>query len=86
MYDKVTGKLFGNLGSGNFILGPDIVENQYVTDGLVNMFDALLVPNWQDVIGNALMTGTSATKGYTNLGYKITRGNWPELYKGAFTI
>ena len=26
MYDKVSGKLFGNLGAGNFILGPDIVE------------------------------------------------------------
>ena len=86
MYDKVSGKLFGNLGAGNFILGPDIVENPYVTDGLVNMFDALLVPNWQDVIGNALMTGTSATEGYTNLGYQIAGVNWPELYKGAFTI
>ena len=40
MYDKVSGKLFGNLGAGNFILGPDIVENPYVTDGLVAMWDA----------------------------------------------
>jgi hypothetical protein len=23
MYDKVSGKLFGNAGTGNFILGPD---------------------------------------------------------------
>jgi hypothetical protein len=23
MYDKVSGQLFGNSGSGNFILGPD---------------------------------------------------------------
>ena len=85
MYDKVSNRFLYNAGTGNFIAGTDI-ENPYVTDGLVNMFDALLVPNWQDVIGNALMTGTSATEGYTNLGYQITGVNWPELYKGAFTI
>ena len=84
MYDKVSNRLLYNAGTGNFIAG--VADNPYITDGLVNMFDALLVPNWQDVIGNAIMTGTSATKGYTNLGYQITGVNWPELYKGAFTI
>jgi len=24
MFDKVTGKMFGNSGTGNFVLGPDI--------------------------------------------------------------
>ena len=37
MYDKVSGKLFGNSGTGNFILGPDKEETPYisghVTDG-----------------------------------------------------
>ena len=84
MYDKVSNRLLYNAGTGNFIAG--VADNPYVTDGLVNMFDALLVPNWQDVIGNAIMTDTSATEGYTNLGYQITGVNWPELYKGAFTI
>lgn len=27
MYDKVTGKLFGNKGTGNFILGPDVANS-----------------------------------------------------------
>ena len=85
MYDEITGQMFYNKGKGEFDWD-EIVENPYITDGLVNMFDALLVPNWQDVIGNALMTGTSATEGYTNLGYQIVGVNWPELYKGAFTI
>ena len=84
MYDKVSNRLLYNAGTGNFIAG--VADNPYITDGLVNMFDALLVPNWQDVIGNAIMTGTSATEGYTNLGYQIASVNWPELYKGAFTI
>ena len=30
MYDKVSGQLFGNLGSGSFTLGPDIVEIEYL--------------------------------------------------------
>ena len=54
MYDKVSGKLFGNLGSGNFILGPDIVENQYVTDGLIAMWDA----DWNDGVCSHVSTTT----------------------------
>ena len=54
MYDKVSGKLFGNLGSGNFILGPDIVENPYVTDGLISMWDA----EWNDGVCSHVSTST----------------------------
>lgn len=54
MYDKVSGKLFGNLGAGNFILGPDIVENPYVTDGLVAMWDA----EWNDGVCSHVSTST----------------------------
>lgn len=54
MYDKVSGKLFGNLGEGNFILGPDIVENPYVTDGLVSMWDA----EWNDGVCSHVSTST----------------------------
>ena len=54
MYDKVSGKLFGNLGAGNFILGPDIVENPYVTDGLISMWDA----EWNDGVCSHVSTST----------------------------
>ena len=30
MYDRVSGQLFGNLGTGSFTLGPDIVEIEYL--------------------------------------------------------
>jgi len=30
MYDKVSGQLFGNLGTNSFVLGPDIVEIEYL--------------------------------------------------------
>ena len=71
MYDKVSGKLFGNLGAGNFILGPDIVENPYVTDGLVAMWDSIWntdfnnhdqnATTWIDLVGNNVVTTTSTT-------------------------
>ena len=54
MYDKVSGKLFGNLGAGNFILGPDIVENPYVKDGLIAMWDA----EWNDGVCSHVSTTT----------------------------
>ena len=44
MYDKVSNRLLYNAGTGNFIAG--VADNPYITDSLVNMFDALLVPNW----------------------------------------
>ena len=39
MYDKVSNRLLYNAGTGNFIAGTD-VENPYVTDGLIAMWDA----------------------------------------------
>lgn len=30
MYDRVSGKLFGNAGSGDFVLGPDVVPVEYI--------------------------------------------------------
>ena len=46
MYDKVSGQLFGNSGTGDFILGPDKVQStvstkSYVQDGLVHQYDAI---------------------------------------------
>ena len=30
MYDRVSGKLFGNAGTGDFVLGPDVVPVEYI--------------------------------------------------------
>jgi hypothetical protein len=30
LYDRVSGKLFGNVGTGDFVLGPDIVPVEYI--------------------------------------------------------
>ena len=39
MYDKVSNRLLYNAGTGNFIAGTDI-QNPYVTDGLIAMWDS----------------------------------------------
>ena len=39
MYDKVSNRFLYNAGKGNFIAGTDI-ENPYVTDGLIAMWDS----------------------------------------------
>lgn len=53
MYDRVTRKLFGNKGTGAFVLGPDVAKpvmglrkftptaRNYVQDGLVAMWDGI---------------------------------------------
>ena len=74
MYDKVSGKLFGNLGAGNFILGPDIVENPYVTDGLISIWDA----EWNDGVCSHVSTSTKwidIVSGY-NLQLASGTPNW----------
>lgn len=41
MYDRVSGQLFRNVGTGTFTIGPDKTSwtNPYITDGLVAMWD-----------------------------------------------
>lgn len=46
MYDEITGQMFYNKGTGEFDWD-EIVENPYVTDGLVSMWDA----EWNCVLG-----------------------------------
>ena len=49
MYDRVSGQLFGNQGTGKFVLGPDIIgyrADDYIQDGLVAMFDGIENAGW----------------------------------------
>lgn len=42
LYDKVSGQLFGNSGTGEFVLGPDKkTTRDYIQDGLVAMWDGI---------------------------------------------
>ena len=53
MYDRVSGRLFGNDGTGVFVLGPDLAgidieytAKDYVQDGLVAMWDGIENAGW----------------------------------------
>ena len=60
MYDRVSGRLFGNAGTGSFVVGPDVARpimglhfmrprytaNDYVQDGLVAMWDGIENAGW----------------------------------------
>lgn len=74
MYDRVSGQLFGNQGTGEFVLGPDIIDytaKDYVQDGLI----------WQwDVEGGQLITSTESI--ITN---SVQRENTIEMCVGTIT-
>lgn len=56
MYDKVSGKLFGNQSTGEFVLGPDIIDStakDYIQDGLVAMWDGIENAGWGTHDANA---------------------------------
>lgn len=68
LYDKISDQLFGNIGTGNFIIGPDInirarrivtnsvIIQPYISDGLVFHLDGSDFDSqnmkWTDKIGN----------------------------------
>ena len=91
MYDKVSNRLLYNAGTGNFIAGTDI-ENPYVTDGLVSMWDAEFncfsglhstnATKWNDIVSGynlELASGTPTWEAKAN----VIKGKWgivsPEL-------
>lgn len=88
MYDRISGQLFGNGGTGSgFILGPDKATwtNPYVTNGLIAMWDAIWnagpgvhvanMTEWLPCAGTAkLVRGTMAGTMATGVNYVLTDG------------
>ena len=91
MYDKVSNRLLYNAGTGKFIVGTDI-ENPYVTDGLIAMWDAewncfsglhqTNATKWNDIVSGynlQLASGTPNWEAKAN----VINGKWgivsPEL-------
>lgn len=49
MYDRVSGQLFGNSGTGAFVLGADLIDytaKDYIQDGLVALVDGIDNAGW----------------------------------------
>ena len=91
MYDEITGQMFYNQGTGEFDWD-EIVENPYVTDGLVAMWDAewncvlglhsMDTTKWNDIVSGynlELASGTPTWEAKAN----VINGKWgivsPEL-------
>lgn len=70
MYDKVSNRLLYNAGTGNFIAGTDI-ENPYVTDGLVAMWDA----EWNCALGLHSMDTTKWNDIVSGYNLELASGN-----------
>lgn len=51
LYDKVSGQLFGNSGSGSFILGPDIVEIEYLENSSNQQYIDTKVNTHNNMVG-----------------------------------
>lgn len=48
LYDRVSGKLFGNAGTGDFVLGPDVVPVEYIESHVTEWIDTGVVPTADD--------------------------------------
>ena len=67
MYDKISGQLFGNDGSGVFTLGPDIIEIEYLESSGTQYIDTGILitgPYKAEII---FETPTAQTSGYSKL-------------------
>lgn len=45
LYDRVSGKLFGNAGTGDFVLGPDVVPVEYIESHRTECINTGVVPD-----------------------------------------
>lgn len=55
MYDTVSGELFGNAGTGDFVLGPDVVELPYQeVEYLENIGDSYITTDYIPIIGDTI--------------------------------
>lgn len=88
MYDRVSKKLFGNQGTGSFVLGPDVAKpimgiwryhdiysaSGYIRDGLVAMWDGIENAGWGKHDPNATVWKEliSGVNNFTDIG----QGKW----------
>ena len=93
LYDRVSGKLFGNAGTGDFVLGPDVVPVEYIESHGTEYIDTLLPATDKTWIHAKLYTDTTANKNWfgadanSGTGYALNAFNASqlELYYGNST-
>ena len=73
MYDRVTGQLFGNQGTGDFVVGPDVVEVEYLESTGTQWIDTGVSLNDGNVECGFQFVGSENNAGI--LGYSVY-GAW----------
>ena len=96
MYDRVSKHLFGNQGSGNFIVGPDVVEveylestgTQWIDTGVVanGEFDAEYAISTPSVFNQFIVAGARSTTQHLNFGQYVNDGNFVLGYLDEYWI
>ena len=69
LYDRVTRKLFGNAGTGDFVLGPDVVPVEWLGSGANTYINTGIIPDdtyGMEVTGYTTQTNDSAWIGTRN--------------------
>ena len=79
-YDRVSGKLFGNAGTGDFVLGPDIVPVEWLEGGQLNSGIAFIDTGYTP---NSSTKIESMAAIFSSGGYSGRFGNLSRLTFGA---
>ena len=69
LYDRVSGKLFGNAGTGDFVLGPDVVPVEWLQSDATSYINTGIIPDdtyGMEVTGYTTQTVDSAWIGTRN--------------------
>lgn len=86
MYDRVSKQLFGNQGSGNFIVGPDVVEVEYLESTGTQYINTLVSLDSADVVTlKGSMSNRNSFFGIfkTNASYNLTGSGSSSLFRFA---
>lgn len=77
LYDRVSGKLFGNAGTGNFVLGQDVVPVEYIESHGTEYIDTGLTASDKTWIHAKLFTNETGNKNWfgasarANIGFAL---------------
>ena len=76
LYDRVSGRLFGNAGTGDFVLGPDVVPVEYIKSHGTEWIDTWLVSTSSStwVCDCALDYAAGTASAYIGQTYKTASG------------
>ena len=88
LYDRVSGKLFGNAGTGDFVVGPDVVPVEYIESHGTEYIDTGYIPNQQtrwELDYQFASIGTTALNGMFQLNPTV-RFNMGQDSNGFFNI